>query len=54
MMRNVPGIARIYRWYIAVDLDYFFTAFDTVSGTSKRKVVETVVSFITETDTSKH
>ena len=48
MMRNVPGMARIYRWYIAVDLDYFFTAFDTVSGFSKRKVVETVVSFIAE------
>ena len=37
-------MARIYRWYIAVDLDFFFTAFYTISGTSKRKVVEDVIS----------
>jgi hypothetical protein len=46
-------MARIYRWYIAIDLDYFFNAFDTVSGSSKRKVVETVISFINDTDTRK-
>ena len=47
-------MARIYRWYIAIDLDYFFSAFDTVSGSSTRKAVETVVSFINETDTRQH
>ena len=41
-MRNVPGIARTYRWIIAVLLDEFFTAFDTKRGVSKRAQVETV------------
>ena len=41
-MRNIPGVARTFRWIIAIALDQFFIAFDTKRGVFKREKVETV------------
>lgn len=43
-MRNIPGVARTYRWILAILLDHFFTAFNMKGGVHKRQQIETVLT----------
>lgn len=45
-MRNIPGVARTYRWILAIYLDQFFAAFDTKGGASKREQIERVLTLL--------
>jgi cation diffusion facilitator CzcD-associated flavoprotein CzcO len=42
VMRNIPGVARAYRWYFATVIDFLFLHFGVERGTRIRKIMETV------------
>jgi cation diffusion facilitator CzcD-associated flavoprotein CzcO len=42
VLRNIPGIARAYRWLLATVIDILFLHFDVEQGTAIRRIMEGV------------